>query len=68
MGGLCGIMPGIRMRDNYNFMKKFIFNYMKNDYCLIQHYQSNVLIGMERMNYVIKYIIDHRNSDKKQTE
>ncbi len=47
---------------------KFIFNYMRNDYCLIQHYQSNVLIGMERMNYVIKYIVNHRNGDKKQTE
>lgn len=42
---------------------KFVFNYMSNDYCFIQHYYSNFLIGMERMNYVIKYIIDHRNDD-----
>lgn len=47
---------------------KFIFNYMRNDYCLIQHYSSNVLIGMERMNHVIKYIIRHRNDDQGQTE
>lgn len=47
---------------------KFIFNYMNNPYCLIQHYYSNVLIGMERMNYVIKYISNHRNDDTKQIE
>lgn len=47
---------------------KFVFNYMSNDYCLIQHYYSNFLIGMERMNYVIKYIVDHRNGDTQQTE
>lgn len=42
---------------------KFVFNYMNNEYCLMQHYYSNVLIGMERMNYVIKYVVDHRNDD-----
>lgn len=47
---------------------KFIFNYMNNNYCLIQHYYSNFLIGMERMNHVIKYIVDHRNSGTRQTE
>jgi len=47
---------------------KFVFNYMNNSYCLIQHYYSNVLIGMERMNYVIKYIISHRSDDTTQTE
>lgn len=47
---------------------KFVFNYMNNAYCLIQHYYSNVLIGMERMNYVIKYIVSHRNDDTKQIE
>lgn len=47
---------------------KFIFNYMNNQYCLIQHYYSNVLIGMERMNYVVKYIINHRNDDTVQIE
>lgn len=47
---------------------KFVFNYMSNDYCLVQHYYSNFLIGMERMNHVIKYIVNHRNDDTKQTE
>lgn len=47
---------------------KLVFNYMNNAYCLIQHYYSNVLIGMERMNYVIKYIISHRNDDRMQIE
>ncbi len=47
---------------------KFVFNYMSYDYCLIQHYYSNFLIGMERMNHVIKYIVNHRNDDTKQTE
>ena len=28
-----------------------------------QYYYSNVLIGMERMNYVIEYIVNHRNDD-----
>lgn len=42
---------------------KIISNYMNQGYSLIQHYYSNVLIGMERMNYVVEYIIDHRNSD-----
>lgn len=41
---------------------KFIFNYMNKDYCLLQHYSSNTLVGMERMNYVVQYIIEHRNS------
>lgn len=47
---------------------KFVFNYMSNDYCLIQHYYSNFLIGMERMNHVVKYIVNHRKDDTKQTE
>lgn len=47
---------------------KFVFNYMNNSYCLIQHYYNNVLIGMERMNNVIKYISDHRDDDTQQTE
>lgn len=47
---------------------KFVFNYMNNAYCLIQHYYSNVLIGMERMNYVVEYIINHRNDDPTKTE
>lgn len=40
---------------------KFIFNYMDHEYCLIQYYYSNYWIEMERMNYVVKYIVDHRN-------
>lgn len=47
---------------------KFVFNYMNKSFCLIQHYSSNVLIGMERMNYVIEYIINHRNDDTRQIE
>lgn len=47
---------------------KFVFNYMNNSYCLIQHYSSNVLIGMERMNYVIEYIVSHRDDDTAQIE
>lgn len=32
------------------------------------NYYSNVLIGMERMNYVIEYIVNHRNDDTTQNE
>lgn len=35
---------------------KFIYNYRNHHYCLLQHYYSNVLIGMERMNHVVRYI------------
>lgn len=38
---------------------KFSFNYMQQDYCLLQHY-SNANIGMERMNYVTRYIVKSR--------
>ncbi len=41
---------------------KFIFNYRNKSYCLIQHYFNNALIGMERMNHVIRYINKHRKS------
>lgn len=47
---------------------KFVFNYMNKSYCLIQYYYSNVLIGMERMNYDIEYIVNHRNDDTMQNE
>lgn len=40
---------------------KLTFNYKNNDYCLLQHYFSNSLIGMERMNDVAKYINEHRS-------
>lgn len=33
-----------------------------------EYYYSNVLIGMERMNYVIEYIVNHRNDDTTQNE
>ena len=39
---------------------KFIFSYRGNEYCLLQHYFSPSLIGMERMNHVIRYIGEHR--------
>ena len=47
-----------------NIRVKLIFKYRDSSYCLIQHYSSNVLIGMERMNYVVKYIVDNRIDDK----
>ena len=50
----------IKTRSN---QVKFIFNYMGQDYCLLQYYYSN-LIGMERMNDVVKYIMCHRKDDK----
>lgn len=50
----------IKTRSNH---VKFIFDYMGKDYCLLQYYYSN-LIGMERMNNVVKYIISHRNDIK----
>lgn len=43
---------------------KIVTSYMNEDYCLIQHYYSNVLIGMERMNNVIKYISSNREDSK----
>lgn len=47
---------------------KLIFNYVNKPYCLIQHYYNSALNGMERMNYVTKYIIDHRNDDTAKTK
>lgn len=41
---------------------KLIFNYMESDFCLIQHYYSGSLIGMERMNHVAEYIFNNRSS------
>ena len=38
---------------------KIIFNYRNNNYGLVQHYY-NALVGMERMNHVIRYINEHR--------
>lgn len=55
----------IKTRSNHI---KLITNYMNKSYSLIQYYYSNVLIGMERMNYVIEYIISHRNDDTAKTE
>ena len=46
-----------------NIRAKFIFNYMSRNYCLIQHYFSNELVGMERMNYVTNFVAEHRNQD-----
>lgn len=47
---------------------KFIFNYMNKDYGLIQHYYNNVLVGMERMNYVVDYIASNRANTSETTE
>lgn len=55
----------IKTRSNH---VKFMFNYMNQSYCLIQHYYSSVLIGMERMNYVVEYIVRHRNDNTAKTE
>lgn len=35
---------------------KFTFNYYQRGYCLLQHYFNNTLIGMERMNHVVRFI------------
>lgn len=35
---------------------KFTFNYCQKDYCLMQHYFSSTLVGMERMNNVVGFI------------
>lgn len=47
---------------------KFIFNYMNKNYCLLQHYTNYAILGMERMNHVVKYIIDHRGDIAQTTE
>lgn len=41
---------------------KFTFNYSQMGCCLLQHYFNNALIGMERMNHVIKYIYEIRRN------
>lgn len=46
---------------------KFIFNYKGENYTLIQHYSNNALIGMERMNDVIKYISEYRKIDQRKS-
>ncbi len=43
-----------------NIRVKFIFNYLGQEYTLMQHLYSQALIGMERMNYVKEYIIKNR--------
>lgn len=55
----------IKTRSNH---VKFVFNHMNMPYCLIQYYYNNVLIGMERMNHVVKYIINHKNDNPTPTE
>lgn len=42
---------------------KLTFFYMNNSCTLIQHYSNDGLIGMERMNHVVKYIVSHRNNN-----
>jgi len=41
---------------------KFIFNYKGEQYTLIQHYYNNILIGMERMNYVTERINQYKTT------
>lgn len=41
---------------------KFTFNYCQKNYCLLQHYFNNALIGMERMNDVVRYIDEVRRN------
>ncbi len=55
----------IKTRSNHI---KLVSNYMNESYYLIQYYYSNVLIGMERMNDVIEYIVNHRNCNTEQIE
>ena len=51
-----------------NIHVKLIFNYRNNHYCLIQHYTSNVLIGMERINHVVEYISNHKGDSATPTK
>lgn len=44
---------------------KIIYNYRNTSYCLIQHYYSNGLVGMGRMNHVIRYINKYRVDTKR---
>ena len=37
---------------------KVTFNYCQKGYCLLQHYFNNALIGMERMNHVVRFIYE----------
>jgi len=46
-----------------NIKVKFIFDYHQQGYCLLQHMYSDVLVGMERMNFVTKYISKNRSVD-----
>ncbi|TQQ85327.1 hypothetical protein EXD82_02735 [Peptacetobacter hominis] len=55
----------IKTRSNHI---KLVSNYMNESYYLIQYYYSNVLTGMERMNDVIEYIVNHRNCNTEQIE
>lgn len=41
---------------------KFIRNYKGTGCWLLQHYANNLLFGMERMNYVVGYIAEHKTS------
>lgn len=43
---------------------KFTFNYYQRGYCLLQHYFNNTLIGMERMNHVVKFIGEARRDPR----
>lgn len=39
-----------------SYKVKFTFNYYQKGFCLLQHYFSSALVGMERMNNVVNFI------------
>lgn len=47
---------------------KFVFNYKNHPYCLLQHYFNSVLVGMERMNHVVRYIRQHKADAENATD
>ena len=49
---------------NQNIKEKFIFNYMHQGYCVIQHYNNSIVEGMERMNNVVKHIKEYIGEEK----
>ena len=47
---------------------KFTFNYANGNFCLLQHYYNNILLGMERMNNVVRFIGENRRDYPKPVE
>ena len=44
---------------------KVTYNYCQKGYCLLQHYFNSALIGMERMNNVVRYISETAKGNPK---